>query len=213
MLPLIIVFAKAPQPGLAKTRLVPALGERGAARLARQLLQHTLAQAMAAELGGVELCMSPAPGDAAWRALMLPEGLQFSSQGDGDLGARMARAAERALRQHPSVLLIGTDCPMLDAARLRRAAQALARHGATLHPAVDGGYVLLGLSRFDARLFEGIAWSSASVAAGTRARFGLLGWPLHEGETLHDIDTPDDLVHLPPHLAVAAEERLPCVAP
>jgi rSAM/selenodomain-associated transferase 1 len=213
MLPLIIVFAKAPQPGLVKTRLIPALGARGAASLARQMLQHTLAQAMAAELGGVELCMSPSPGDAAWQTLVLPEGLQFSSQGDGDLGARMARAAQRALERHPSVLLIGSDCPALDAPRLRRAAQALARHGATLHPAADGGYALLGLSRFDGSLFEAIAWSTPGVAATTRARFARLGWPLHEGETLSDIDLPDDLPQLPPHLAPIREERLPCAAP
>ncbi len=212
MRPQIIVFAKAPQPGAAKTRLIPALGALGAARLARQLLQHTLAQAMAAGLGGVELCMSPAPGDAAWQTLVLPEGLQFSTQGDGDLGARMARAAQRALRRHAGVLLIGSDCPALDASHLRRAAQALARHGATMHPAADGGYVLLGLSRFDARVFDAIAWSTASVAASTRERFAALGWRLHEGETLHDIDRPADLAQLPPHLAVAAEEPRPCAA-
>ena len=57
----------------------------------------------------------------------------------------------------------------------------------------DGGYVLLGLRRFDSSLFEGIAWSSSSVARETIARIERLGWSLHVGETLSDVDEPADL--------------------
>ena len=101
------------------------------------------------------------------------------------------------MRCKPALLLIGTDCPALDAGRLRAAAQTLADHGATMQPAHDGGYVLLGLTRWHASLFDGIAWSSPEVAAATRARFAVLGWPLYEGEALHDIDEPADLRHVP----------------
>lgn len=199
----ILVFAKAPEAGRVKTRLIPGLGAQGAAELAKQLLHHTLAQALAARLGSVELCASPAPHEAAWRGAALPAEVLQSEQGEGDLGARMARAAQRALRADGAVMLIGTDCPSLDAPRLRRAAQHLARHGAVLHPAHDGGYALLGLTRFDATLFSDIAWSTTTVAATTRARFAALGWPLHEAETLHDIDEPIDLAHLPEGFAPA----------
>lgn len=203
----ILVFAKAPEAGRVKTRLIPALGALGAADLACRLLRHTLAEALAAGLGPVELCASPAPVDPAWRAMALPRGVVLSDQGEGDLGARMGRAAQRALQTEGAVLLIGTDCPALDAPRLRAAAADLARHGATLHPAHDGGYVLLGLTRFDTTLFVDMAWGSATVAAATRERFAALGWPLHEGETLHDIDEPGDLVHLPGSLTRAATTR------
>ncbi|MBA2722792.1 MAG: TIGR04282 family arsenosugar biosynthesis glycosyltransferase [Methylibium sp.] len=193
----VLVFAKAPEAGRVKTRLIPVLGAQGAADLARRLLHHAVAEALAARLGPVELCASPALDDAAWRGTAVPSAVVRSDQGEGDLGERMARAAQRALQTDDAVLLIGTDCLALDAPRLRSAAQQLALHGATLHPAHDGGYVLLGLTRFDATLFNGIAWSTATVAATTRARFATIGWPLHEGETLHDLDEPVDLAHLP----------------
>ena len=64
----IIIFAKAPQAGLAKTRLIPALGAVGAAQLARRMLEATLASALAADVGPVELCLTPAPDDGAWQA-------------------------------------------------------------------------------------------------------------------------------------------------
>jgi rSAM/selenodomain-associated transferase 1 len=197
----IVVFAKAPVAGRAKTRLIPALGAQGAAELAGRLLLHTLTEALAAGLGGVELCASPALEDPAWDGVALPPGLMTSAQGEGDLGERLARAAQRVLHSGSAVLLIGTDCPALDVARLRRAAHELAAHGASLWPAHDGGYALLGLSRFEASLFAGIEWSTATVAEATRARFAALGWPLHEGPLVHDIDEPADLVHLPVWLA------------
>lgn len=197
----IIVFAKAPRPGLAKTRLIPALGAAGAAMLAARMLAHTLDQALASGIGAVELCVAPAPGDAVWQGVELPEGLALTAQGEGDLGARMARAAQRAIKSDEScagVLLIGTDCPALDAARLRQAANALSETDAVIVPTADGGYALLGLRRFDASLFADMAWSTPTVAATTLARLEMLGWSCTRLALLHDIDEPADLVHLPP---------------
>ena len=189
----ILIFAKAPRPGRAKTRLIPALGAEGAAALAAQMLERTVAEALAAGVGPVELCADPGPGSPEWEGL-LPVGIGASAQGDGDLGARMGRAAQRAIDRGERVLLIGTDCPGLDRTRLRAAAGALEDHDAVLHPAEDGGYALLGLIRFDLSLFEDVAWSTADVAETTVARIRALGWPLHVGETLRDIDEPADLL-------------------
>ena len=217
----IVVFAKAPQPGRVKTRLIPALGAEGAAALAARMLARTLAAAAEAveataarrsveaidtveatgtagpRPGGVELCASPAPGDPAWRAVAVSAGLRWSAQGEGDLGARLAGAARRVIAGGERVLLIGTDCPALDAACLRAAATALDEVEAVIVPSVDGGYALLGLRRFDPSLFEGIAWSTPTVAAATRARLAALAWSWRELPALHDIDVPADLVHLP----------------
>ena len=193
----ILVFAKAPVSGRAKTRLIPALGAAGAAGLARRLLEHTLAQALAAGCGTVELCASPDFSAPEWADVPLPPGVATSAQGDGDLGARLARAARRHLAQGARVLLIGTDCPALSAVRLQAAAAALADHDAALYPALDGGYTLLGLRADHPSLFADIPWSTSQVAAVTRARMQALGWRVWDGEALADIDTPPDLLHLP----------------
>ncbi|CAA9499902.1 MAG: hypothetical protein AVDCRST_MAG31-311 [uncultured Sphingomonas sp.] len=192
----IVIFAKAPVPGAAKTRLIPALGQEGAARLAAQMLTETTAAAVAADLGEPELCATPAPGSPEW-APVRPAGVRMTDQGPGDLGERLARATDRVLAAGERVLLIGSDCPELDATRLRAAAAALDRHDAVIHPAHDGGYALLGLTRFDPLLFSDIPWSTPSVAAETIARIRALGWSLHVGDTLRDIDEPKDLAELP----------------
>lgn len=188
----IVILAKAPVPGKAKTRLIPALGADGAGILAGQMLTHAIAEARAAEVGHVELCTHPDPSHPDWDRF-IPHYLPLSSQGPGDLGARMSRVARRIIRGGEKVMLIGTDCPDLDRHRLVAAALALDKHDAVILPAEDGGYVLLGLARYDPSLFKGIAWSTGTVAADTIARIEALGWSLHVGETLRDIDVPTDL--------------------
>jgi rSAM/selenodomain-associated transferase 1 len=192
----IVIFAKAPVPGRVKTRLIPALGEIGAARLAHKMLQATVKEAIAANLSIPELCVDPHPLDAAWQEFLPAEHLRVTAQGDGELGERLARAAKRSTLLGEHVLLIGTDCPGLDRGRLRAAALALEAHDAFLHPTEDGGYALLGLRRFDPSLFEGIAWSTDRVAAETIARIEALGWSVAIGETLRDVDEPEDLPHV-----------------
>jgi rSAM/selenodomain-associated transferase 1 len=181
----IVVFAKAPVAGQVKTRLIPALGAEGAAKLAAEMLDRTIAEALATGLG-VELCGDPDPAD--WF-----EGqVRLTAQGEGDLGERLARAAQRVLAREP-VLFVGTDCPELDRTHLLAASGALAMHDAIIHPAADGGYVLLGLRRFDPSIFAGISWSTASVAAETLGRIAALGWSADVRETLRDVDEPEDL--------------------
>jgi len=193
----IVIFAKAPVAGLAKTRLIPALGAEGAARLARRMLLHTLREASAAAVGPVELCVTPHPSDPAWQGFPPLEGVCWTEQVAGDLGVRMADAARRASAVGEPVLLIGTDCPQLDATHLRRATELLHDSDAVLYPTFDGGYVLLGLRRFDPRPFEQIPWSTAEVADRTIERVRELGWSLTVGGMLHDIDEPIDLRWLP----------------
>lgn len=193
----VVIFAKAPVQGLAKTRLIPVLGNQGAADLARRMLDHTVAQALAANVGPVELCVTPSPSDAQWQTQTRPASVACSDQGGGDLGERMARAVQRVIGAGESLLLIGTDCPALDAALLRSAAASLQHFDATLVPTVDGGYVLLGLNGFHASLFEDIEWSTGSVATETRRRMANLGWTVQDHSTVHDIDEPDDLRWLP----------------
>ena len=204
----IVIFTKAPQAGIAKTRLIPALGADGAAALARRMLCHTLEQALAAGAQAVELCMSPAPFDPAWNGVSLPQAVERSDQGEGDLGARMSHAIERALAQRQGpVLLIGTDCPALSAAHLAEARRQLEYHDAVLVPAADGGYVLIGLRAHSPGLFTGMAWSTPVVAAETLRRMGSAGLKIWQGPVLHDIDEPADLAHLPAAFATPFIEQ------
>jgi uncharacterized protein len=183
----IVIFAKAPVPGRVKTRLISALGEVGAATLASDMLAATVDEALASGLAA-ELCGDPDPED--WYR---GPPLQLSAQGPGELGERLSRATRRVLGGGEAILLIGADCPGLDARRLRAAANALPDHDAVIHPTEDGGYALLGLSRFDGSLFEDMAWSTASVATETIRRIAALGWRLDLRETLRDVDEPADL--------------------
>jgi len=190
-------MAKAPVAGFAKTRLIPALGAEGAALLAARLLQHAVAQALAAALGPVELCCAPDHHHPAFASLRDAPGLVWSDQGDGDLGARMDRAFERRLPIDGAVLLIGTDAPALDATMLQRAAAALAETDAVFVPALDGGYALIGLRRPAPSLFEAMTWSVSTVMAHTRERLASAGLRHTELPPLADIDEAADLVHLP----------------
>lgn len=194
----VIVFAKAPVAGLAKTRLAPALGAEGAAALAERMLRHTLAQAAAAGLGPVELCAAPDATHPALRSAAADHGASLGEQGGGDLGQRMHRAFVRCLGHHERALLIGTDAPALDAAMLRQAARALDQHDAVFVPALDGGYALVGQRQADPRWFDGMTWSHAQVMAHTRDRLRAAGVRWAELPPVADLDEPADLAHLPP---------------
>ena len=198
----IVVFAKAPVAGFVKTRLIPTLGAEGAAKLARRMLSHTLAQALATGAKAVELCMSPAPSDLAWQGVVLPYMVNRSGQGEGDLGERMNRAMNRALAQQQGpVLLMGTDCPLLSAAHIAEAGRQLEQHDAVLLPAADGGYVMIGLRAPCPGLFIDMAWSTPVVACETLRRMAALSLRVWQGPLLHDIDEPADLQHLPENFA------------
>jgi rSAM/selenodomain-associated transferase 1 len=197
----LIVFAKAPQPGQAKTRLIPALGAAGAAELAERMLVHAVAEAAAAVQawpGTLELCASPDAEHRCFRRLAVEHGLTLTVQGDGDIGQRMHRALERALQQgSEGALLMGSDVPGLTRKTVLEAAAALLAHDAVFVPAHDGGYALVGLKKAAPSLFEGIAWSTAQTMAQTRAKARKAGLRWVELAPVHDIDTADDLVHLP----------------
>jgi rSAM/selenodomain-associated transferase 1 len=193
----ILVFAKAPVPGAAKTRLIPALGAAGAAVLHERLVDHALATAVEAAVGPVELCGAPDVSHPALVALARLHGAALADQGPGDLGERMLAAFRRTLAGAPAAVLIGSDCPALTAQHLRAAAAALTGgDDAVLAPAEDGGYVLIGLKRAPAALFERMRWGESAVMAETRARLAALGLRSRELETLWDVDRPEDLARL-----------------
>lgn len=192
----VLVFARAPEPGTAKTRLIPLLGAAGAAALQNLLLERTLATALAAAVGRVELWCAPSAQHPLLAACLQRHGVAGVTQCAGDLGARMQHAAANTLAAVPHALIIGTDCPAMTPENLRDAAKALETNDAVLIPAEDGGYVLLGLKRCDARLFNDIAWGSDQVLATTRERLAALNWRWLELPPSWDVDRPQDFPRL-----------------
>src|SRR5262245_9176757 len=111
----VLVFARAPEPGAVKTRLMPLLGAEGAAALYRRRVEHTLEQATAANAGPVELWCHPGDADPFLNHCARRYGASLRVQAGADLGARMLQAFECALRLSRFAVLIGTDCAVLEA--------------------------------------------------------------------------------------------------
>lgn len=191
------VFAKAPVAGAVKTRLIPLLGEHGAAALHRSLVEHTLAVARESGLGQVELWCAPNTDDSFFAGCHDRYGVTLYRQCGGDLGAKMLDALEDGLERSRHVLLVGSDCPSLTAADLRAGARAL-REGrdAVFCPAEDGGYMLVGLSHAMPALFEAMTWGTDTVMEETRQRLHNLGWRWHELPERWDVDRPEDYQRL-----------------
>jgi rSAM/selenodomain-associated transferase 1 len=185
----LVIFTRYPEPGKAKTRLIPALGTTGAAALHRRLTEHTLAEARAAGLS-IDLRVTGAP-EAAFRD-WLGEGLTISQQSEGDLGDRLRAAATPT-----PVLFIGSDLPDLSAAHLKEAAEHLRTGRTVIGPAEDGGYWALGLTAPADYLFEDMPWSTDEVFALTDARLRERGIAPVLLPTLADCDRPEDLVRWP----------------
>lgn len=181
---MIIVFARAPVPGQAKTRLVPRLGEGRAARLHEWMIARAVSTAR--EVACVEV--HGTRRHSYFRRLKV----KFRLQRGRDLGERMYYAFSRSRRP---ALLIGSDCPALTARDLRRARRALcAGYDAVLAPAQDGGYSLIGLRRVRREIFAGIDWGTSRVYAQQRRNLG--GCRLRELRTVWDVDRPQDLERL-----------------
>jgi len=186
------IFARAPEPGRTKTRLIPAMGAQGAARIHVELLRRAVDAALAAALGPVVLWTEGDAGHPVFQSL--PAAVQQRAQPAGALGVRMHHALGRMLRLAPRALLIGSDCAVMDADLLRGAAHRLANAPMVFTPAEDGGYVLVG-TRIDLALpFQDMAWGGDRVMATTRARLQAAGVPWAETETSWDVDRPEDLL-------------------
>jgi len=194
----LLVFAKAPLPGRAKTRLIPRLGEAGAARLQARLTARTLRTARAAGFAAVELHATPSRTHGLFAFYGKKFQVDVESQKGSELGERMHHALRGALRRHRAAILVGTDCPALTPGDLRRAARLLRGNcDVVLAPAEDGGYALIGVSKFSAALFSalfsGLAWGGPDVYAQTVQNLALAGYRWRALRTVWDLDRPADL--------------------
>ena len=191
----LIVFTRYPEPGKVKTRLIPTLGDVGAARLHRDMTIHTLAWAR--ELNRHDDTAVEVRFEGGSQASMQQEfgaDVRYVPQGPGDLGARMACAVDEAVAAGAgSIVIVGTDCPQMTVEIGRRAFDGLQSRDLVLGPAFDGGYYLIGLRRPLPELFRDIPWGSAEVLNATLRRANEQGVSYLLLEELRDVDRPGDL--------------------
>ena len=191
----LIVFTRYPEPGKVKTRLIPTLGDAGAARLHRDMATHTLAWAR--ELSGRDGTSVEVRFEGGSQASMQEEfgaGVRYVPQGPGDLGARLTHAvSEAAAAGAGDIVIVGTDCPEMTVDIGRRAFDGLQSRDLVLGPALDGGYYLIGLRRPLPGLFRDIPWGTAEVLNATLRRANELGVSYLLLEELRDVDRPEDL--------------------
>lgn len=189
-----MIFCKAPIPGQVKTRLAQCIGDHEAAAIHRHLVLHCLNTITSPMLTRVELWCSPSMTDPFFMHCRDEYGVELKQQAEGDLGQRMSTAFRSALQDADFAVAIGTDCPAISLAYVRQALDLLANHQApVIGPAEDGGYVLLGLRRYQPALFEDIPWGGDQVLAETCGR--LTQKPLLLPE-LWDVDYAEDLRRL-----------------
>lgn len=187
--PNIVLFTRFPQAGSCKTRLIPALGMDGAARLHRRLTERTLGVLRSA---GVEVTVAITGASAAAFADWLGDDLLLTQQSEGDLGARLKPFIEAA-----PVVVFGADTPELRPRHVQQAITGLAKHKVVIGPAEDGGYYLIAMREPFRELIDNIPWSTDQVLPTTLNRLERLGIRPLLLETLADCDTPEDLERWP----------------
>jgi uncharacterized protein len=186
----LIVIAKAPLPGFAKTRLIPDLGSDGASRVAEASLADTLWAVAEAPAARRVLALDGDVGD--WMPRVEGREFEVIRQREGGLGDRLAGAFEDS--DAAPAVLIGMDTPQVTASLLEASIEALCADGvdAVLGPASDGGWWAIGLRAADPAVFDGVPMSAADTGERQRARLAELGLRSRELEQLRDIDTIAD---------------------
>ena len=187
------VMAKAPRPGMVKTRLQPPLNAVEAAALNVCFLRDTAENiASVTQDGGAQgmICYTPVGDEVAFDGL-LPNGFALIAQRGDGFGERLLCAAEDILScGFGAVCLIDSDSPTLPSNALRAAVKELAKPGerVVVGPSEDGGYYLIGMNRAQPRVFERITWSTERVYAETIDRVCEAGVELVELPKWYDVD-------------------------
>jgi len=196
----LILFTRYPIPGSTKTRLIPALGEKGAADLQREMTEHTLKNLRPLIDEGVNIEVRYEGGDVDRMTDWLGQDMALASQGQGDLGVRMEQSFKEAFADGAGkAVIVGSDCPDLAADDVREAFILLENNLVVLGPAFDGGYYLIGIrSKVSGNLFRtifsGVPWGSSQVLSRTVNALAEAGIGLGLLDEKGDVDEPEDLV-------------------
>ncbi len=191
------IFARAPEPGRVKTRLIALLGKTGAADFQAALISDSIRKVQTLPRSVSRyLFLTGEPRPPA----CIPRGYMIERQRGADLGARLASAFRKLLQLHAQAVAFGTDSPLLPPAILRQALLELGTCDAVLGPCPDGGYYLIGLRQGEAGiprgLFRNIRWGSAFAFRDTLRNILRNNFSCSVLEPLGDVDRPEDFRQL-----------------
>jgi rSAM/selenodomain-associated transferase 2/rSAM/selenodomain-associated transferase 1 len=191
----LVILTRYPFPGRVKTRLIPALGEEGAASLHDAMTAHTLRWADSLSSKNADILeVRFEGGTQAQMQQWLGKERQYIEQGDGDLGERMDRAfKENFQNKYRHIVLVGTDCPQMTAFHVEEAFYSLKTHDIVIGPSEDGGYYMIGLNQIVPELFLSMDWGTSEVFKKTMERAKQRNLRVRVLGMLSDVDTPDDL--------------------
>lgn len=187
----IVMFARAPVLGQVKTRLIPALGKKGALDMHIELMHQQIAVLNQSALCFAQLWVDQQVGHSTFKNFNGEVKLQ-----DGkNLGDKMCHASHAVLKHFSKVIIIGSDCPDIDEVYLEQALQKLDKNtiDVVLGPALDGGYVLIAIKEIHQGIFQGIEWGSEFVLQQTVSKLDDYGLRFFLLPALRDIDTSEDL--------------------
>lgn len=206
---ILIIFAKAPEPGQVKTRLLPFLSGEAAARLQEALVLDTLHGTDSLPWRRALAC-APTTDHPFFLGCAKERSLLLIPQRGENLGARMQNAFEWGFSQgFKRVVLIGCDAPTLPVDFIKEAFLSLDASRLVLGPSLDGGYYLIGAQAPAPDLFDGIRWGTNAVLVGTLQKFNERKEAFHLLPFWYDIDRPEDILFLKEHLQQLERQGAP----
>jgi uncharacterized protein len=198
---ILVIMAKAPKPGMVKTRLIESLPSPAVTALYRCLLEDTLA--LATSLTSVEVAVMCPESDQDELAHLCNTVQVVAQKGEG-LAAGLAsvfRHFTGAGRQH--VIAFNSDSPHLAPSVLDSAFEILAAHDVVVGPTHDGGYYLVGAKAAHPALFESDGMGTGSALDRLLTRAKALELSTGFTEPFYDIDVANDLILLARELRLA----------
>ncbi|MGJ8671744.1 TIGR04282 family arsenosugar biosynthesis glycosyltransferase [Rubritalea sp.] len=187
-------MTKFPEPGKVKTRLAASIGNDAACELHRAMVQHLLEKTLP-QLNELVIRFHVAGGDEQSVSAWLSPHVWQIQHGE-NLGEKMQHAIQASLCEGAEkVIIIGTDAPAISNGHINAVNDALDADEVVFTPALDGGYVMAGMKRIHAEMFENIRWSTEEVLSLSVERLEAEGVSVKLLDSLRDIDTEQDLDH------------------
>lgn len=196
----VTIMAKAPLPGVCKTRLARSIGEERAAALYQRFLLDTVD--LAGDVPDARVsAVCPDTEHAGRLREILPVDVEIIVQEGEGLLAGLASAFVSRLRTHRRVVLLDGDSPTVPTGYLAEALRLLGERDLVLGPCNDGGYYLIGARAFHPELFFGVAYRGETICAETARRAEDLGLSVGFVPPWYDVDTGEDFERLLAELA------------